>query len=109
MKTVQHVTNIKQTSRSIARETLKQLKSCGKDAKIVDNGSHLQGADRWSVQIVSVKLAATRKPTGDMFCKFKQTTALKARTASNWHKDQALKPVLVFTKKKHSCDINCVN
>jgi hypothetical protein len=109
MKTFQHVTNIKQTSRSQARETLKQLKYCGKDAKLIDNGSHLQGAARWSIQIITVKLAATRKPTGGLFCKFKQTTASKARTASNWHKDQALKQVLVFTKKKHSHDINCVN
>jgi hypothetical protein len=109
MKTFQHVTNIKQTSRSQARETLKQLKYCGKDAKLIDNGSHLQGVDRWRVQIVAVKLAATRKPIGDLFCKFKQSTALKARTASNWHKDQVSKQVLVFTKKKHSYDINCVN
>ena len=109
MKTLKTVTTIKQTSRSVARNTVKQLKANNKKAKLVDNGSHLQGSDRWCVKIVAVKLLTPAKPKRVTLAGFKETTALKARTSLNWHKDQVLGGVPVYTRKKHSYDLNFVS
>lgn len=51
---MQNLTILKQPTRIAARNTVRNLKSSGKVAKIVDNGSSLKGLDRWAVSVIAV-------------------------------------------------------
>lgn len=114
-------TIIAQTTRSNARKAVTTFKSQGIDAKVIDNGSHLSGVERWAVQyktIATVDTVATplkrrqtlsisRKPSGDTLQGKKVQTCSKPRTSfknNDWFKDTKYSNVPVYSKQSKRAD-----
>ncbi|MCP3681517.1 MAG: hypothetical protein GY861_02410 [bacterium] len=96
MKTI----TITQPTRQIARNTVKQLKLSGKDAKLVDKGSHLKGNQRWNVIIKGREtLTAPRKHSTSTIAPLTVGKREKAVKAYQWLAKQSRKSVDVFVKR----------
>lgn len=100
------------TTRSNARKAVTTFKSKGIDAKVIDNGSHLAGIERWAVQYESpVKrrqtLSISRKPSGNTLQGKKVETCLKPRAVlknNDWFKDTKYSNVPVYSKQSKRAD-----
>ena len=103
-------TIIAQTTRSNARKAVTTFKDKGINAKVIDNGSHLSGVERWAVQYESVDtpvkrrqtLSISRKPSGNTLQGKKVTTCSKPRTSrknNDWFKDTKYSNVPVYSKQ----------
>ena len=105
-------TIIAQTTRSNAREAVTTFKSKGIDAKVIDNGSHLSGLERWAVQYESPlkrrqTLSISRKPSGDTLQGKKVQTCSKPRTVlknNDWFKGTKYSNVPVYSKQSKRAD-----
>lgn len=102
MKTI-----IAQTTRSNARKAVTTFKAKGIDAKVIDNGSHLSGVERWAVQYEAPlkrrqTLSISRKPSGNTLQGKKVQTCSKPRLSrknNDWFKDIKYSNVLVYSKR----------
>ena len=100
-------TIIAQTTRSNARKAVTTFKAQGIDAKVIDNGSHLSGVERWAVQYVAAvkrrqTLSISRKPSGNTLQGKKVQTCSKPRTSrknNDWFKDTKYSNVPVYSKQ----------
>ncbi|CAH9013823.1 hypothetical protein VP501E541_P0129 [Vibrio phage 501E54-1] len=52
---------IKQTSRQVARISVRNLKASGKQAKVIDLGKHLTGLNRWGVSVENVSKTSHKR------------------------------------------------
>lgn len=112
------ITIIAQTTRSNARKAVTTFKSKGIDAKVIDNGSHLSGVERWAVQYEAVNtvttpvkrrqtLSISRKPSGNTLQSKKVQTCSKPRTSGkngDWFKDTKYSNVPVYFKQSKRAD-----
>ena len=106
-------TIIAQTTRSNARKAVATFKAQGIDAKVIDNGSHLSGVERWVVQYETIDavttpikrrqtLSISRKPSGNTLQGKKVQTCSNPRTSrknNGWFKATKYSNVPVYSKQ----------
>lgn len=104
MRTIKTLQTISFSSRSQARAELANLKKSGTVAKLVDNGSHFKGSDRWSVSCEVVQVVETLKapvraktPKAKPMYLGKRSTAHSAVQA--FKNTYQPKPIQVFTRR----------
>jgi len=92
--------NFKQRTRQNARLSANEFRNSGYDAKVIDNGSHLQTFDRWVVSVTMQRetLTVSRKPKGNTFAGMEKVTC---HNATQWQSDIPSKIIPVYVKSNY--------